>query len=669
MDSDGAESFPPRPDYGPDNFECNTYVMGSGAAKPSRGRTVRVAQCQPGSASLIGTRLPLPAAHLPPPAARRRTVAAPLRAAAARRAAMRRMARRAPAPALALALALALAPALTTALRVNDTQVLRAHNSYHVASLGAATLKRDLRYRHAPLAAQLRAGLRGAEFDVYPRLAVFHVPGDYGTRCATLAACVAPLAAWSSAHPAHAPLHVLLEFKRDDALALVSDAEKAAAEAFGGRARFVSPAEVRGDADTLRAGAAAGWPPLADARGRVLVSAQTTTAVEQSPEWDAFFADPSRLFFGLGRAALGAAERSACVFIVPRMDDPAAEAEGSGGEEEDDLPALLRAGVLLRMRADENLVLDPDRRAAALRYSHVVDTDFEGSDGEKKTFFRPRCHPDAIDCRPGDVEEDGEAGAANEAKNGFWCCSAPAFEWVVSAVAVLPAVAVVLMMLCACVMKRATRERGALLCLAFANALKVLLTRLWTDGVVRRDAIEADDLLLSCAAVLSAAALALLVYRTRLASRLATPLVVAFAVVTVGAAGVGVIVSGAGGARQLLGYGVLDRGRAFLWLVLADTFAAITVLASIARTFFSSASGMKASTVLPQTGLVAAHSPLLLLLSGLGNIGALEPRPSLANLGTRVVLWHSLVVGVLLIAVFVYLMVRDGREAVREPGV
>lgn len=294
-------------------------------------------------------------------------------------------------------------------MRLNDLQVIGTHNSYHTAPPTAlysivSDRARAWQYTHAPIPQQLsEQNIRALEFDVYndpagghfaqpflghgasPRLQepgfkVFHVPSfDQGTRCVTLADALDQVAAWSKAHPSHAPIFIQLELKDGgyegpagyrikppppfDAATL--DALDALVRERLGVERLLTPDAVRGSEPTLRdAITRRGWPLASEAAGRVLCVLQASSTVkatylDQRPSCE-------------GRACFVDAEPGtpASAYIV--VNDPLAQGPR--------IKRLVQAGYIVRTRADANLVEvranDTRRRDAALASgAQVISTD------------------------------------------------------------------------------------------------------------------------------------------------------------------------------------------------------------------------------------------------------------------------------------------------------
>ncbi|GAB0496581.1 hypothetical protein MMPV_007894 [Pyropia vietnamensis] len=223
--------------------------------------------------------------------------------------------------------------ALTVDTALQDAQFLGTHNSYHLPphpslqTLIARAVGDDvaaaLAYGHPPLAEQLRIQrVRQLELDVLadpaggayakplgpaiaaltgirppvPRLSaaeeealrptgakVLHFPDvEYNTTVRTFRSALAEVAAWSDAvGGAHAPLMVLVEVVAARLTPLLpppvpwgfDDFRSLEADILAtlGRQRVLAPADVQGDALSLRSAVVTrGWPSLGAAAGKVL---------------------------------------------------------------------------------------------------------------------------------------------------------------------------------------------------------------------------------------------------------------------------------------------------------------------------------------------------------------------------------------------------------------
>jgi hypothetical protein len=313
-------------------------------------------------------------------------------------------------------------------VRLNELQVIGSHNSYHLAAEGALRdglyaiardLAADLDYTHRPLTEQLEQfGIRQFEIDVHadpegghyanrmglgvvglpvesgipeldePGFKVLHIQDfDFRTTCLTLVACLAEIEAWSTAHPAHIPLHIMIEIKTEtveevaeDAdfelpdlgvewtvpipttAELLTDLENEVLSVFD-RERIIAPDDVRGENDTLsEAVALDGWPTLGDSRGKVMLS-----LLDRGPSADLYRSGAPALE---GRLFFTHADPGAPDAAIVRFDDPIADTDAIG--------QALAAGYLVRTRSDDDDTPDGDtswRDAALAGGAQYVSTD------------------------------------------------------------------------------------------------------------------------------------------------------------------------------------------------------------------------------------------------------------------------------------------------------
>lgn len=311
--------------------------------------------------------------------------------------------------------------ALHAAPRLNELQYIGSHNSYHAgfAPSEAELWKRTdpatfakLDYRHPPLTQQLDDGVRQIELDIYadakggryahpaidaqiaeaglppappiaapgvmekPGFKVMHVQDlDQRSTCQPLVACLQEVRAWSRRHPHHLPVFVLLETEESslhlafptvqpepfDAKAM--DALDAEIRSVFRRDEYLSPDQVRGAAPTLNAAILAnGWPPLAEARGKIV-----------------FLLDQH----SVGRSYLpghpSLRGRVCFTNATPGEDDAAFTERNDGSAEE--IARLVKAGYLVRTRTDADLKepasSDTTRRDRMLASgAQLLSTDF-----------------------------------------------------------------------------------------------------------------------------------------------------------------------------------------------------------------------------------------------------------------------------------------------------
>jgi hypothetical protein len=226
-----------------------------------------------------------------------------------------------------------------------------------------------LDFSQPSIAAQLDAGARALSFDVVydPRGGLFkspsgasmadelldkdyvaamsepgfkavHVPDvDFKSSCITLKTCLAQVSAWSSAHPAHLPVFIVLHCidtrtpMPGAATPMPFDADAASALDAEIRASFaadaiITPAEVKGDRTSLS------WPTLRAARGKVVF------VLDDEPRIAALYgADPARpMFVATEEASPNAG------FVM--IEDPVKDAAR--------ISADVRVGLIVLTRAD-----------------------------------------------------------------------------------------------------------------------------------------------------------------------------------------------------------------------------------------------------------------------------------------------------------------------------
>jgi hypothetical protein len=328
-------------------------------------------------------------------------------------------------------------------LRMNQIQFLGTHNSYHsgLAPGEMAVLRKQnpqsaesLAYRHPSIEAQLDAGVRQLELDVYgdtkgglfadplflrlaaqegpvekmpddwvsvmkrPGIKVLHASDvDFRSHCPTLVGCLQTIRTWSKAHPRHLPIYIQIETKTGRARPGYVETEpwtKAALDALDSEIRsvftageVVTPDEVRGAHNTLvEAVLRDDWPTLDRARGRVVFVFDQENVTPLYIE---------------GHPAL----RGRMVFTNAKPRDPDAAFVKVNNPTAPAIPDLVRKGYLVRTMVDGGVQAvrsgDTKRREAGIASgAQILSTDYpfdwkaEGSNysvtlgGEKV-----RCNP------------------------------------------------------------------------------------------------------------------------------------------------------------------------------------------------------------------------------------------------------------------------------------
>jgi len=304
-------------------------------------------------------------------------------------------------------------------LRMNQIQFVGTHNSYHAGlAAGEMTLLQrqnpaaaaSLAYRHPKIEAQLDAGVRQLELDVYgdaqgglfaeplylklvakeglpvealpygadvlkrPGFKVLHVPDlDFRSHCPTFVGCLQIVRAWSKAHPRHLPIYIQVENKDGRSRPEFVKPEtitKATLDALDEEIRsvfradeVVTPDVVRGKHETLEeAVRKSGWPTLDSARGKVV-----------------FLFDQERVspLYLEGHPSL----RGRMIFTNAKPGSPDAAFVKVNNAQSPEIPELVRQGYLVRTMTDGGAAAvrkgDTARRDAALASgAQILSTDY-----------------------------------------------------------------------------------------------------------------------------------------------------------------------------------------------------------------------------------------------------------------------------------------------------
>lgn len=327
-------------------------------------------------------------------------------------------------------------------LKMNDLHAVGTHNSYkqaipadEMAAMVAARGERALGvdYAHRSLAEQLDAGARQLEIDVHydpqggryanpltalgrganlsPKMAqtlaapgfkVIHMSDvDFRSSCLTLVECLGQVRAWSTAHPDHAPILILINAK--DGAATVPGGvvplpfDAAAFDALDAEIRsviagqLITPDQVQGGRRTLREGVlAGGWPTLGQARGKILI------ALDETPEKVATYRGWRRSLEG--RAMFVNTDESSPAAAYLTLNDPIGQHER--------IAAAVKAGFLVRTRADADTWAarrnDIAQRTAALTSgAQYVSTDYMWADPRFSGGYAVRLTGgQAAECNP-----------------------------------------------------------------------------------------------------------------------------------------------------------------------------------------------------------------------------------------------------------------------------
>jgi Phosphoinositide phospholipase C, Ca2+-dependent len=310
-------------------------------------------------------------------------------------------------------------------VRLNEIQIIGTHNSYHSGFAPSAArmwqqknpkIFAGLDYRHPSLTAQLDAGVRQIEIDIYadtkgglyahpygetliaqtglpadppfdpqhlmekPGFKVMHVQDvDYRSVCEPLTACLSEVRAWSRLHPGHLPVFILLETKQgplhlnfptvtpETFTSAIFDAlDKEIISVFPVE-EMVTPDSVRGPYATLNEAIRAHqWPRLREARGKVV-----------------FLMDQKKMgpLYLEGHPSL----KGRILFTNADPGTPDAAFTEQNDAPADAIDALVRQGYLIRARADSDTrqarTNDTSRRDAVLASgAQMISTDYPASE-------------------------------------------------------------------------------------------------------------------------------------------------------------------------------------------------------------------------------------------------------------------------------------------------
>ncbi|MEI9978510.1 MAG: Ca2+-dependent phosphoinositide-specific phospholipase C [Edaphobacter sp.] len=300
-------------------------------------------------------------------------------------------------------------------VRLNEIQVIGTHNSYH-AGLAPSEAKllakidpveaRALDYRHTPLEAQLAAGMRELELDVYPDpeggryvasrglkdvvaaglppddpryypdglmakpgFKVMHKPDtDYRSNCQPFVECLRQIRKWSAANPGHVPVFLFIETKVPTTLKPrdMDDLDSEVRSVFSPK-EMVTPDDVRGERASLREAVQKdGWPSLVRCRGKVVF----LMAREEVAD-----------VYRVGHPQL----RGRVMFINGKLSDPDTVFTVQSKNKHGGIQQLVADGMLVLTRADADMVEarigDTRRREAAFESgAQLVSTDYPVSE-------------------------------------------------------------------------------------------------------------------------------------------------------------------------------------------------------------------------------------------------------------------------------------------------
>jgi len=328
-------------------------------------------------------------------------------------------------------------------LPFNQVQFLGSHNSYkraiepellQVVAETSEALALSLDYAQASLPDQLDLGIRKLELDIFydpagdlyrepgglklttkatefdpaqrmhiPGFKVFHVQDiDFRSHCLLFVDCLQQLADWSSQHPGHFPITILINAKDSEIAQLTkplkfdqkawADLDREIRSTLG--ERLVTPDDIRGSHDTLRQAVLAGWPTISALRGKILFILDDSIEKKQAYAGD----HPSLR----GRTMFVDAEESLPEASFRVINDPIADFQY--------IRSLVKQGFIVRTRADADTIEartgDTRRLIQALESgAQIISTDYYRADKRFKAHYLVKLPNGAVArCNPVLVE-------------------------------------------------------------------------------------------------------------------------------------------------------------------------------------------------------------------------------------------------------------------------
>ncbi len=319
-------------------------------------------------------------------------------------------------------------------LKLNNIQVLGSHNSYkqaiepalltYIQQTSSKSFE-ELQYSHQSITDQLTIyGLRNLEIDVVfdpnggkfskplglellkqkgiktkpydtlgemekPGFKVMHVPDiDFRTSCATLVNCLQEIKKWSDANPKHLPIAITFNAKTESIekegfqkllpfTAEVFDAFDTEILSVLPKEKLIVPDNIRGDFSTLEAAVKAqNWPTLDECRGKIIL------VLDEGGE--------KRAAYIKGHPSL----KGRLLFTTsdPGTPEAAFIIKNNPISDQDTIKALVRAGYLVRTRADADTYEARKGdytvfKAALSSGAHFISTDYYKEDKTLKTGY------------------------------------------------------------------------------------------------------------------------------------------------------------------------------------------------------------------------------------------------------------------------------------------
>jgi len=266
--------------------------------------------------------------------------------------------------------------------RLNEIQLIASHNSYHkqpdpLRRFFVGLVEPDepdkMKYSHAPLWDQFNSGVRSIELDLRykkGKFEVVHVPlvGNRGNS-PSFELALEEIKLWSDTHPGHIPIFVLMELKSDmmfldpllkdhsvESLAVLDDT----IQSVFAREGLLIPDDIRGESESIQEALQDhGWPLLKDTLGRVIF------IMHENAEYRELYLSQTPHLEGRRMFTCGKPGDSDAAFILhntPNLEE---------------IQELVKAGYMVRTRADSDLIPDTAVRETALESgAQLLTTDF-----------------------------------------------------------------------------------------------------------------------------------------------------------------------------------------------------------------------------------------------------------------------------------------------------
>jgi hypothetical protein len=278
--------------------------------------------------------------------------------------------------------------------KINQIQTINTHNSYRKMFDGFIGgyfdffvpngLQTEFVYEHPTFTEQLNGGIRGLEWDIRAQSGGFNLSHfavvDYRSSAPDLALALEEVLIWSNNNPEHVPITILLEYKSEPWI-MNPKLEKPTAEVLKrldtlilnsiGREKLIVPSDIIGGyASMEEAVKNDNFPRLSESKGKFMFllhySDELTPMyidLDESLKSQTLF--PTVQIGKENRAPLEKYKKSTSHILYNDVDV-------------DEIKELVAANYMVRTRADEGMIANPERaKAAVISGAQILTTDFE----------------------------------------------------------------------------------------------------------------------------------------------------------------------------------------------------------------------------------------------------------------------------------------------------